>query len=682
MEKIARGLSAGRVQSVAVRLVVERERDIKAFVPEEYWELHADLLAKGETALQMEVTHAHDKPFKPVNREQTHAAVKLLEKARYTVLDREDKPTSSKPGAPFITSTLQQAASTRLSFGVKKTMMMAQRLYEAGHITYMRTDSTNLSQDALNMVRGYIGDNFGDKYLPKAPNQYSSKENSQEAHEAIRPSDVNVLAEQLKDMEADAQKLYQLIWRQFVACQMTPAQYDSTTLTVKAGDYQLRAKGRTLRFDGWTKVMPALRKGDEDRTLPYVEIGSDLDLQKLIPSQHFTKPPARYSEASLVKELEKRGIGRPSTYASIISTIQDRGYVRVESRRFYAEKMGEIVTDRLEENFRELMNYDFTARMEDGLDEVANNQAEWKAVLDEFFVDFSEQLETAEKDPEEGGMRPNQMVMTSIDCPTCGRKMGIRTASTGVFLGCSGYALPPKERCKTTINLVPEAEVLNILEGDDAETNALRARRRCKKCGTAMDSYLIDNQRKLHVCGNNPACDGYEIEEGEFRLKGYDGPVVECDKCGSEMHLKMGRFGKYMGCTNENCKNTRKILCNGDVAPPKEDPVPLPELPCEKSDAYFVLRDGAAGVFLAANTFPKSRETRAPLVEELARFKDRLPEKLRYLADAPVADAEGNKTLVRFSRKTKQQYVSSEKDGKATGWSAFYVDGKWVEGKK
>ncbi|MEG7417107.1 type I DNA topoisomerase [Serratia marcescens] len=681
-KKIARGLSAGRVQSVAVRLVVERERDIKAFVPEEYWELHADLLAKGETALQMEVTHAHDKPFKPVNREQTHAAVKLLEKARYTVLDREDKPTSSKPGAPFITSTLQQAASTRLSFGVKKTMMMAQRLYEAGHITYMRTDSTNLSQDALNMVRGYIGDNFGDKYLPKAPNQYSSKENSQEAHEAIRPSDVNVLAEQLKDMEADAQKLYQLIWRQFVACQMTPAQYDSTTLTVKAGDYQLRAKGRTLRFDGWTKVMPALRKGDEDRTLPFVEIGSELDLQKLIPSQHFTKPPARYSEASLVKELEKRGIGRPSTYASIISTIQDRGYVRVESRRFYAEKMGEIVTDRLEENFRELMNYDFTARMEDGLDEVANNQAEWKAVLDEFFVDFSEQLETAEKDPEEGGMRPNQMVMTSIDCPTCGRKMGIRTASTGVFLGCSGYALPPKERCKTTINLVPEAEVLNILEGDDAETNALRARRRCQKCGTAMDSYLIDNQRKLHVCSNNPACDGYEIEEGEFRLKGYDGPVVECDKCGSEMHLKMGRFGKYMGCTNENCKNTRKILRNGDVAPPKEDPVPLPELPCEKSDAYFVLRDGAAGVFLAANTFPKSRETRAPLVEELARFKDRLPEKLRYLADAPVADAEGNKTLVRFSRKTKQQYVSSEKDGKATGWSAFYVDGKWVEGKK
>ncbi|MEK9498666.1 type I DNA topoisomerase [Photorhabdus sp. P32] len=681
-KKVARGLSAGRVQSVAVRLVVEREREIKAFVPVEYWQLHADLLAKGEISLHMEVTHQQGKPFKPVNSEQTQAAVSLLEKARYKVIDREDRPTSSKPSAPFITSTLQQAASTRLGFGVKKTMMMAQRLYEAGYITYMRTDSTNLSQDALDMVRGYINDNFGDNYLPKTANTYSSKENSQEAHEAIRPSSVDIMAEQLKDMDADAQKLYQLIWRQFVACQMTPAKYDSTTLTVQAGDFELRAKGRTLRFDGWTKVMPVLRKGDEDHTLPVVEIGTELDLQQLLPSQHFTKPPARYSEASLVKELEKRSIGRPSTYASIISTIQERGYVRVESRRFYSEKMGEIVTDRLEENFNELMSYDFTARMEDQLDQVATNKAEWKGVLDEFFTDFSEQLDVANKEPEEGGMRPNPMVITSIECPTCQRSMGIRTATTGVFLGCSGYALSPKERCKQTINLIPENEILNVLEGDEAETNALRARRRCKKCGTAMDSYLIDNQRKLHVCGNNPACDGYEVEEGEFRIKGYDGPVIECDKCGAEMHLKMGRFGKYMGCTDETCKNTRKILRSGEVAPPKEDPVPLPELPCEKSDAYFVLRDGAAGVFLAANTFPKSRETRAPLVEELARFKERLPEKLRYLADAPAADAEGNKTVIRFSRKTKQQYASSEKNGKATGWSVFYVDGKWVEKDK
>lgn len=681
-KKIARGLSAGRVQSVAVRLVVEREREIKAFVPEQYWKLHADLTSAQVALLAMRVIYQQKKLFKPIQQQQIQAALSLLEKADYIVSDREDKLTSSKPSAPFITSTLQQAASTHLGYGVKKTMMLAQRLYEAGHITYMRTDSTNLSHDALDMARSYISDAFGSKYLPKQSNEYASKDyasknNAQEAHEAIRPSNVNTLAGHLKNMEADAQKLYQLVWRQFVACQMMPAQYDSTTLTVTAGEFQLRARGRTLRFDGWTRVMPALRKGNEDRTLPAVEVGHFLTLEKLLPSQHFTKPPARYNEASLVKELEKRGIGRPSTYVPIISTIQDRGYVHVENCRFYAEKMGEIVTDRLEENFCELMNYDFTAKMEDILDQVAVNQQEWKSVLDEFFGKFSQQLENAEKDPEEGGMRPNQMVMTSIDCPACGRKMGIRTASTGVFLGCSGYTLLSKERCKNTINLLPESETLNVLKDGDAETNALRARRRCGKCGIAMDSYVINGQRKLHVCGNNPLCDGYEIEQGNFRIKSYDGPMVKCEKCGSDMHLKLGRFGKYMACINGACKNTRKILRNGDMAPPKADPVPLPELPCEKSDTYFVLRSGSMGIFLAANTFPKSRETRAPLVEELAHFRDSLPEKLRYLADAPVQDDEGNKTLVRFSRKTKQQYISSEKDGKATDWTAFYIDGKW-----
>lgn len=681
-KKIARGLSAGRVQSVAVRLVVEREREIKAFVPEEYWEVVAALgIPKGES-LQMKVVQQNGEPFRPDNNLATEAAIALLEKAEFAVLEREDRPTSSKPSAPFITSTLQQAASTRLSFGVKKTMMLAQRLYEAGHITYMRTDSTNLSQEAVAIVRRYINDNHGENYLPETPNVYSNKGNSQEAHEAIRPSDVNVQATMLNDMEQDAQKLYQLIWRQFIACQMVPARYDSTTLTVQADDFILKAKGRTLRFDGWTTVMPALRKNDEDLTLPPVAVGTTLNLIELVPTQHFTKPAARFSEASLVRELEKRGIGRPSTYASIISTIQDRGYVKVESRRFYAEKMGEIVTDRLEENFRDLMNYDFTARMEDNLDEVANNKAEWKVVLDHFFSDFSQQLKNADKDPELGGMLPNPMVLTEISCPTCDRAMGIRTASTGVFLGCSGYALKPKERCKQTINLIPENEVLNILEGEDAETSALRARHRCAKCGTAMDSYLIDEQRKLHVCGNNPACDGYQIEQGVFRIKGYEGPVLECDKCGSDMFLKLGRFGKYMACSNESCGNTRKILRNGDVAPPKEDPVHLPELRCEKSDAYFVLRDGAVGIFLAANTFPKSRETRAPKIAELQQFSDRLPEKLRYLAAAPAQDPDGNPTIVRFSRKTKQQYVSSEKNGKVTGWSLFYRDGRWQPAKE
>lgn len=678
-KKLARGLSAGRVQSVAVRLIVDKEREIKAFVPVEFWDLNADLLTGDKADLRMEVVSRNGADFKPVTQAETFAAVAALEGVDYKVVNREDKPTGSKPSAPFITSTLQQAASTRLSFGVKKTMMMAQRLYEAGYITYMRTDSTNLSKEAVEAVREYIGEQYGAAYLPAEPNLYGAKANAQEAHEAIRPSNVQVTAEMLEGMEPDAMRLYDLIWRQFVACQMTPAQYDSSTLTVKAGEFELKARGRTLRFAGWTKALPPMGRKGEDSQLPAVSVGEVLKLVKLDPRQHFTKPPARFTEAALVRELEKRGIGRPSTYASIISTIVDRGYVRVESRRFFAEKMGEIVTDRLVENFVELMNYEFTAKMEDKLDGIAEGSLEWKKVLDSFYAEFTQELEKADKAPEEGGMRANQMVMTDIDCPDCGRKMGIRTATTGVFLGCSGYALPPKERCKKTINLVSADEFVSATDGEEAETEALRAKHRCGVCGTAMDAYIIDDSRKLHVCGRNPDCDGYEIEKGQFKLKGYEGPSIECDRCGSEMQLKNGRFGKYMGCTNETCKNTRKILKNGDIAPPKEDPVPLPELKCTQSDAHFVLRDGAAGLFLAASNFPKSRETRAPLVEELKRFKDRISAKHKYLAGAPLTDPDGNPAIVRFSRKTKEQYVMSEVNGKATGWTAHYDNGTWQE---
>lgn len=674
-KKVARGLSAGRVQSVAVKLLVEREREINAFVPEEFWDIHANTKTKDKSDFKLLVAQKDGVAFKPVNETETKAAISVLENASYEVCKREDRPTKSKPSAPYITSTLQQAASTRLGYGVKKTMMLAQRLYEAGYITYMRTDSTNLSAEAVDAVRDFIGSEFGDKYLPAKPLTYGSKEGAQEAHEAIRPSDVSVKAEDLQGVDADAHKLYSLIWNQFVACQMTPAEYDSTTISVKAAEYTLKAKGRILKFDGWTRVQRPMGK-NEDTILPAVQLGDKLSLESLDPKQHFTKPPARFTEAALVKELEKRGIGRPSTYASIISTIQDRGYVKVEQRRFYAEKMGEIVTDRLDDSFNDLMNYDFTARMEQKLDQIAEGEVNWKAVLDNFFADFTGDLEKAELDESEGGMKLNHIVMTDIACPTCGRPMGIRTASTGVFLGCSGYALPPKERCKTTINLGDEEGIINVLE-EDVETAALRAKKRCPICETAMDAYLIDDKRKMHVCGNNPNCEGYVVEYGEFKVKGYDGPVVECDKCGSDMVLKNGRFGKYMDCTSETCKNTRKILKNGEVAPPKEDPVHFPELPCENSDAYFVLRDGASGLFMAASNFPKSRETRAPLVSELARFEERLPEKFKYLTTAPQEDPDGRPAVVRFSRKTKENYVRSEDDGKPSGWTALYVDGKW-----
>ncbi|OEF26913.1 type I DNA topoisomerase [Vibrio rumoiensis] len=674
-KKVARGLSAGRVQSVAVKLLVEREREINAFIPEEFWDVHADTKTQDKTDFRLLVAQKNGVAFKPVNEAETKAALSILEKATYEVCKREDRPTSSKPSAPFITSTLQQAASTRLGYGVKKTMMLAQRLYEGGYITYMRTDSTNLSKEAVEACREFIQSEFGDAYLPSSPLTYGSKQGAQEAHEAIRPSSVDVKTEDLQGMEADAHKLYSLIWNQFVACQMTPAKYDSTTVSVKAEDFTLKAKGRILKFDGWTRVQRPMGK-NEDQILPAVAVGETLELKQLDPKQHFTKPPARFTEAALVKELEKKGIGRPSTYASIISTIQDRGYVKVDQRRFYAEKMGEIVTDRLDGSFNDLMNYDFTARMEEKLDKIAEGQLTWTQVLDEFFNDFTADLDQADLDETEGGMTPNKIVETDIECPTCSRPMGIRTASTGVFLGCSGYALPPKERCKTTINLGDEEGVVNVLE-EDVETAALRAKKRCPICETAMDAYLVDDKRKMHVCGNNPNCDGYVVEFGEFKPKGYDGPLVECDKCGSDMVLKNGRFGKYMGCTNEECKNTRKILRNGDVAPPKEDPVHFPELPCSNSDAYFVLRDGASGLFMAASNFPKSRETRAPLVAEMAEYKDRISEKFQYLASAPVADPDGVPALVRFSRKSKEHYVRSEVDGKPSGWTALYVNGKW-----
>lgn len=679
--KIARGLSAGRVQSVATKLIVEREREIRAFVPEEYWEVFAMLAEDGKAEpVKFQVTKQDGKSFRPVNKEQTDAALALLNEADFKVLSREDKPTQTRPTAPYITSTLQQAASTRMGFGVKKTMMLAQRLYEAGYITYMRTDSTNLSAEAVNTCRDLIGSEFGDKYLPDSPRYYSSKEGAQEAHEAIRPSDVSVKSTALKGMERDAERLYELIWRQFVACQMPNADYISTTVLVGAGNLELRVRGRILKFDGYTRVQPPAGRKDEEQPLPEYAVEQLLKLEELLPSQHFTKPPPRYGEASLVRELEKRGIGRPSTYASIITTIQDRGYVTLNNKRFYAEKIGDVVTERLSESFEDLLDYGFTAQLEENLDKVSDGEVEWKNLLNDFYRDFEEKVETAGG---EKGMRANEPTMTDIKCEKCGRDMQVRTASTGVFLGCSGYALPPKERCKQTINLIPGDEVVSANGDDEEESRILIAKQRCEKCNAAMDSYLIDTERKLHLCGNNPDCDGFGIEKGEFKIKGYDGPVLECDKCGAEMQLKTGRFGKYFGCTAEECKNTRKLLRNGEPAPPKMDPIPMPELQCQKVDDTYVLRDGAAGIFLAASQFPKNRETRAPYLDEILPHQNEIDPKYQFLMRAPAEDSIGRRSLVKFARKTKEHYVMTENDkGKPSGWRADYVNGEWVESEK
>ena len=676
--KVARGLSAGRVQSVAVRLIVEREREIRAFVPEEYWDAFADLnRTQDASAVRFQVAKYQGANFRPTNEATASALLAELKTQAFRISKREDKPTRSRPNAPFITSTLQQSASTRMSFSVKKTMTMAQRLYEAGYITYMRTDSTNLSTEAVAAARELIGSTYGDTYLPEAPKSYSSKEDAQEAHEAIRPSNVATGPEHLTGVDGDAVRLYELIRNQFLACQMTDARYLSTSIKAQAGDFELSVRGRILQFDGFTRVMPAMAKKDEDATLPDFQAGDELTLQDCEAIQHFTKPTARFGEASLVKELEKLGIGRPSTYASIISTIQDRGYVRLDTRRFYAEKIGELVTDRLMENFDNLMDYRFTANMEEELDKVAHGQAQWDAVLNEFYGDFSGKLVTA-KDVE-NGMRDNAPTDTDIICPQpdCGRHMQIRNGSTGVFLGCSGYGLKPKERCTKTINLIPGEEAVDVDQDEEGESKLLRKMRKCSKCQSAMLSYLVDETRKLHICGNNPDCSAIEIETGTFKIKGYDGPSLECDKCGAEMQLKSGRFGKYFGCVE--CSNTRKLLRNGEPAPPKADPVPMPELRCEKVEDHYLLRDGASGIFLAASQFPKHRETRAPLVAEIKPHANELDPKFRYLLAAPEQDPDGNPAVIRYSRKTKEQYVQSELEGKATGWKAFYQEPNWVE---
>jgi DNA topoisomerase-1 len=680
-QKVARGLSAGRVQSVAVRLISEREKEIHAFKTQEYWEIHS-LVNKGTQSLKLELVKRQGQALKLSSQQEVEALLPALRSKPYTVSEVETKSNNSTPPAPFITSTLQQAASVRLGYSVKKTMTLAQKLYEAGLITYMRTDSTNLSAEAVEVCRTYIGKVYGKSYLPEKPQTYSSKKSAQEAHEAIRPSDITVSAAKVVAELGSAElgKLYQLIWSQFVACQMTNATYDSTSVVVHCGEFELKARGRVLTFDGFLKVLGSVsKKGEEEQTMPAVVRGEVLKLKEVLPSQHFTKPPPRYTEANLVKELVKRGIGRPSTYATIISTIQDRGYVKIEKRRFFCLKIGEIVTDRLVENFQDLMDFGFTAALEEDLDKIAAGQENWQQVLDTFYANFTKRLESASE-----AMRGNPPVESSIPCPNCGRPMNIRTARTGVFMSCSGYGASDGEPCKQTINLIPGEEVVDDSaneddeEGNDAE---IRAKKRCPRCDTAMDSYLVDASRKLHVCGNNPECPGLIVETGTFRIKGYEGPVIQCDKCGKDMQLKTGRFGKYFACTGApECANTRKLLRNGEAAPPKVPPIPMPELPCSEGGGYFVLRDGAAGLFLAASTFPKSRETRKPTVADLRRHKDKIDPKYAYLLKAPDKDPAGNAATIRFSRKSKQHFIMSEIEGKATNWALFWRDGKWQEG--
>ena len=683
-KKIARGLSAGRVQSVALRVLDERERLIQEFIPEEFWEVSMTLI-KDELIIPFSLNRKKSQPL--LKEEEARNIHELIQNSDLKINEIIQKPVKVKPRAPFITSTLQQAASTKLSFTVKRTMRVAQKLYEAGHITYMRTDAPSLSKESIQDARNFIGERVGEKYLTNAPRIYSSTENAQEAHEAIRPTNAYMTADDLMNQTEEEKRLYQLIWQQYIASQMPDAEYLSTSAKINIEEYAFSAKGREVVFDGYTKISQPIKSDDED-ILPPLNEGESLNLNEIKLDQKFTKPPSRYSEAALVKELEKKGIGRPSTYANIISTIQDRGYVEIQNRRFFVKKIGHIVAERLIESFDDIMDYEFTANLENNLDKVAQGELDWKNVLDDFYIAFQKDLVSASM--EDGGMRSNKPTTTNLVCPDCSSpNMVIRNSSNGVFLGCSAYENTGDDKCKKTLNLVSGDEAISVDDNEEAEN--LLIKKRCPKCETSMDNYLIDETRKLHVCGKSPDCDGYEIEEGQFKIKGYDGPTLECHKCGSEMQLKTGRFGKYFGCLNDNCGTTRALQRNGEPKPITMEPIELPDLKCIKCEDHYLLRDSMKGLFLAASQYPKNRETRAPKVHEIKNLEEQLisacrflpnKDKHLYLLNAPEKDKDGNQYVVRYNRTDDIHYVASEKDGKKTKWTATYSNGEWTQNLK
>ena len=682
-KKIARGLSAGRVQSVALRLLDERERSIQEFVPKEYWEISFIGKTNKGDLIKFNLITKKSEPL--LTKEQVEDIKFHLEQSELYINEIIKKPVKVKPKAPFITSTLQQSASTRLGFNVKRTMRVAQKLYEAGLITYMRTDAPSLSKESISDARSFISENIGEKYLTNAPRIYSSTENAQEAHEAVRPTNAYLKPQDLMQLSDEESKLYKLIWQRFIASQLPDAEYLSTSAKILVNEKIFAAKGRELVFDGFTKVLKSSSK--EEDILPSLQKADFINKKSIDLEQKFTKPPSRFSEAALVRELEKKGIGRPSTYANIISTIQDRGYVEIQNKRFFVKKIGHIVAERLIESFDDIMDYDFTANLENNLDKVANGDLDWRNVLDEFYSSFKDDLLSASDDT--NGMRGNAPVPTNIIC-TCGKTtMVIRNSSNGVFLGCSGYQNIGDEKCKETLNLILGDEAVSVDDTEEAEN--LLIKKRCPKCSTSMDNYLIDENRKLHVCGKSPDCDGFLIEEGHFKIKGYDGPVLECHKCGSEMQLKTGRFGKYFGCLNDNCGATRALQRNGEPKPITMEPIELKDLKCLKCEDHYLLRDSMKGLFLAASQYPKNRETRAPKVSEIKNLQNEISEACRFLPDkdkhiyllvAPEMDKDGNPYVIRYNRTEDTHYLASEKDGKKTKWTATYRDGIWSESLK
>ncbi|MBU1000344.1 type I DNA topoisomerase [Patescibacteria group bacterium] len=500
-EKVKKGLSAGRVQSVALRLIVEREKEVLAFKPEEYWVIEVELQVNVEnkkSKFVATVIKQNGKNLEIKNKKAADEHVNNLEKAKYLVSKVTQKEVRRFPYPPFTTSTLQQTAANRLGYSPRKTMMLSQALYERGFITYMRTDSVNLSTQAITAVRAYINESIGKVYLPNIPRIFKSKSrNAQEAHEAIRPTSVNM---QLLDiskqssskkrkfsLNKDHVRLYDLIWKRFVACQMKEAVMDQTSVDVTATvaeekkqqikDYLLRATGSVMKFDGWLKLYGKDAEKDKDKVkqiLPKMPENQHLNLIKLLPGQHFTEFPPRYTEASLIKELEKLGIGRPSTYAPVLSTIQERFYVEMKEKKFVPTVLGMTVTDFLMEYFADILDYAFTARMEDELDEIARGEREWKPIIKTFYEPFEKKLEQTKKIAKKVKI---EVQFAGKKCPECGKELVIKIGRFGKFLACSGFP-----ECKHTESLEEKINVKCSLDGGDIVIRHTRRRKTFYGC--------------------------------------------------------------------------------------------------------------------------------------------------------------------------------------------------------
>ena len=535
-KKVARGLSAGRVQSVAVRLVAEREKEIENFKKQEYWNIEALFNKIKNQNKQTEFGALLVKKDGDVipklgikTKEETDKILEDLKDAEYKVGKVEKKEAKKNPLPPFTTSTLQQEAWKKFRFPAKFTMRLAQQLYENGHITYHRTDSLNLSETSLFVAEKFIKENFGNNYWPGFFKKYKAKGKAQEAHEAIRPAYPENTPEKIKSsIMASQHKLYELIWRRFIACQMSPAIFSSSAVEIETQNqkYTFRANGQTLKFDGFLKVYPMKF---EEKELPELIEEELLELKKIVPSQHFTEPPPRYNEASLIKTLEENGIGRPSTYAPIISTVQERNYIaKDEQKRFQPTEIGNIVNDLLVEHFPKIVDIQFTAKMEEDLDEIAEGNKKWTDVCHEFYEPFNKNL--LEKYSE---VSKEKIAVQKTDkiCPKCGAELVIRFGRFGKFYACSGF---PK--CRHTEPL--EEKTLGI---------------KCLKCQTGqMVAKRTKRGKIFYGCNKYPECD---FALWDKPVKTEQGEIEKCPKCGSAMVEK----GKQIKCSNKSCQSNKKI---------------------------------------------------------------------------------------------------------------------------